>query len=480
MQPLKLLLAATAAVAALIFSSSALAYGPRPHFQMPVPCGQTWEASTYDGHWPNQNSIDLGEWSANDTNIGQGEPVLASAAGTVLDVFTDMPAGDIRVYLDHGGGWVTHYIHLESVPPLVIGQHVAQGEQIGRVGNSGTKEYHLHYTQLADGNAVRIQFNGDPIDTWAGNLASYDTWGNGEKLTSANCPMNSFVQVDQLGNKYQLIYKPGTGAVKIMLLDADGTGASTAWSGTWTKGWTHFTPFSIGGQPYYFAYKSSTGEVDFDEVNPFGLGVTTIGEGTWSKGWTHFIPLKLGSDNYYVAYNSLYGGANLDRINASGNGASTLWSGSWGKGWTNFVPFAQNGVQYFIAYKASTGTAEIDKVTGSGNSVTITEVWSGTWMTDWTHIVPVNHNGAVHLLFYRATTGYAWFGKVNANGQGLSFLGSDTWTTTWTAFSPLSINGVGYIFGYKVSTGTVATLKLKSDGSGIDTIWSGSWTTGWA
>jgi len=88
----KLLLAATAAVAALVFSSSALAYGPRPHFQMPVACGQTWEASTYDGHWPNQNSIDLGEWSADDTNIGQGEPVLASAAGTVLDVFTDMPA----------------------------------------------------------------------------------------------------------------------------------------------------------------------------------------------------------------------------------------------------------------------------------------------------------------------------------------------------------------------------------------------------
>jgi len=149
---------------------------------MPVACGQTWEASTYNGHWPNQNSIDLGEWSANDTNIGQGEPVLASAAGTVLDVFTDLPAGDIRVYLDHGGGWVTHYIHLESVPPLVIGQHVAQGEQIGRVGNTGTVEYHLHYTQLADGNAVRSEFNGQLIDTGVGNLSP---WGNGEKLTSA-------------------------------------------------------------------------------------------------------------------------------------------------------------------------------------------------------------------------------------------------------------------------------------------------------
>ena len=64
----------------------AQAYGPRPFFQMPVACGQTWEASTYNGHWPDQDSIDLGEWSPQDTNTGHGEPVLASADGTVLDV----------------------------------------------------------------------------------------------------------------------------------------------------------------------------------------------------------------------------------------------------------------------------------------------------------------------------------------------------------------------------------------------------------
>src|SRR5215510_3042252 len=95
--PKPLLGLAVAAAAALLAAPGAQAAGPRPFFQMPVPCGQTWEASTYDGHWPDQNSVDLGEWSASDTNIGQGEPVLASAAGTVLDVFTDMPAGDIRV-----------------------------------------------------------------------------------------------------------------------------------------------------------------------------------------------------------------------------------------------------------------------------------------------------------------------------------------------------------------------------------------------
>src|SRR5215211_2226554 len=97
-------------VFAALLASRAEAAGPRPFFQMPVACGQTWEASTYDGHWPDQDSIDLGEWTTADTNMGQGEAVLASADGKVLKVFTNT-AGDIRVYLDHGGGWVTHYIH---------------------------------------------------------------------------------------------------------------------------------------------------------------------------------------------------------------------------------------------------------------------------------------------------------------------------------------------------------------------------------
>ena len=463
-----------------MWASPARASGPRPFFQMPLACGQTWEASTYDGHWPDQDSVDLGEWSPQDTNMGQGEPVLASAAGTVLEVFTHLPAGDIRVYLDHGGGWVTHYIHLESVPPLTIGQHVAQGEQIGRVGNSGTEAYHLHYTQLADGNAVQIAFNGTLINTHAGNLASYETWGNGEKLTSANCPMNSFVNVDQDGTRYQLLYKPGTGAAKIVALDSDGAGITSIWSSTWTKGWTHFTPFRIGGDPYYIAYKSATGEVDFDRVNAGGLGVTTIGQGTWSKGWTHFMPFTLGGQPYYIAYKTTNGAANLDRINAAGNGASTIWSGSWGKGWTHLAPFVQGGVQYFVAYQGGTGAVEIDKITGSGNSVSITEVWSGTWQTGWSNIVPLYQYGGVHLLKYKSTTGQTQFEVINGGGQGTAVLGSATWTKSWTAFSGFAINSQAHVLIYKVETGEAKVMKFNPSNDGMTNISTMSWTLGWS
>ena len=378
------------ALGALVLSPLAETAGPRPTFQLPHPCGQTWRATTYaddpatsenESHWPSSDSIDLRQSdtqasSFNQGAISQGEPVLASAAGTVLEAGADTdgkgPDKGNYVFLDHGGDWYTHYVHLDPVPSLTVGQKVAAGEQIGRVGKTGGANdvFHLHYTQASDAwdSAVRSAFNGSLINTHAGNMAA-------SNQTSANCPSNAFLQVDSTG-RYQLIYKPGTGAVKIMKVGADGAGATSVWSATWSRRWTHFTPFAIGTTSYYFAYKSSTGEVDFDRVNAGGVGVKTVGEGTWSKGLTHFIPFALGGKPYFVAYDSANGGASVNRINGSGNGASILVSSNWGKGWTHFAPFVQAGTQYFLAYRGGTGTVEVNKVTGSGNSATITEVWS--------------------------------------------------------------------------------------------------------
>ena len=146
--------------------------------------------------------------------------------------------------------------------------------------------------QLKDGEAVRIAFNGTLIDTHALNTDSFGTnntglWatGNAEKLTSLNCRMNSLVQfklndpLTQTAMNHQLLYKPGSGAVKIVRQSSDGKGlADTTYSATWSKGWTHFTRLYVGDEPHYFAYKSSTGEVEFDGIDPLGAGVTPVGE----------------------------------------------------------------------------------------------------------------------------------------------------------------------------------------------------------
>lgn len=196
LSPLALLIAAAAACGAPgeepALESATAAAGARPDFQLPLPCGQTWEASTYGTHWPDSDSIDLGRWSGS-TNISDGEPVLASAAGTVLEVFDDAdvqsPDRGNAIYLDHGGGWVTHYMHLKDVPTLAVGDFVARGQQLGRVGQTGgaNGESHLHYTQLADGAAVRIAFDGVLIGSHAGTVGNAGTtWGDGEALTAGD------------------------------------------------------------------------------------------------------------------------------------------------------------------------------------------------------------------------------------------------------------------------------------------------------
>jgi hypothetical protein len=236
-RPMRYLAAVTIALAAtLLVPSPAQAAGQRPQFQMPFRCGQVWEASTYNGHKPNENSIDLGMWAYQDigpftfyVNVSGGQPVLASAAGTVSEVGTwdgtTTPSLGNYIFIDHGNGWVTWYVHLMDAPSVVVGQAIAAGQRIGRVGNTGTVDFHLHYTQLQDGVAVRVQFNGADINTYSGNLSP---WGNGERLTSANCGGRNIIA--QHSNKCLTAPADNT---------ADGVQITQATCGTaWNQMWT--------------------------------------------------------------------------------------------------------------------------------------------------------------------------------------------------------------------------------------------------
>lgn len=471
----------TAAI--LMTSTSAWAAGPRPLFQMPVACGQTWKASTYEAHWNGDpDAIDLAQREEDGTNISEGEFAVASAAGTVSAVYTSND--EHRVFIDHGGGWRTDYIHLESLPPLVVGQQVAQGEVIGRISNSGAVAMHLHYNQIADGQAVRIAFNGTLINTHAGNTDSWATWGSddAETLTSVNCPQNAFAAFNMNGMRYQLIYKPGSGDVKVVRLDADGMGTTTVWSDTWTQQWTHIVAFTlVGGQQHLFRYKASTGEVRFDRINSQGEGTTTISHGTWWAGWTHFAPFSMGGKPYFIAYDSLHGYANIERINVEGTGSTTISGGTWTKGWTHIAPYVLGGVRYVLFYKGGSGQTKVSMITGSGNRLTRTEVYSDTWSTGWTHLVPLAHEGTMRLFAYRATTGQVSYGQLRADGQGSQPLGSATWTGLWTAITPFLLpGGEGALFVYGAGTGAAHVRKLNAAGSGSTGIWTAGWTTGWS
>jgi len=82
-----------------------------------------------------------------------GERVFASQAGTVRVSSRHRTSGQ-TVAIDHGGGIMTHYLHL-SKRLVKMGQHVHQGELIGLVGRTGrVTGPHLHFAVTVQGRYV--------------------------------------------------------------------------------------------------------------------------------------------------------------------------------------------------------------------------------------------------------------------------------------------------------------------------------------
>jgi murein DD-endopeptidase MepM/ murein hydrolase activator NlpD len=74
-----------------------------------------------------------------------GAPILAANAGVVALVDRFYLGGRV-VYIDHGAGVVTGYLHL-SKALVSVGDRVARGQQIGLVGATGrVTGPHLHWT----------------------------------------------------------------------------------------------------------------------------------------------------------------------------------------------------------------------------------------------------------------------------------------------------------------------------------------------
>lgn len=88
-----------------------------------------------------------------DIGTPMNTPVSASAAG-IARVKQDPKGYGLYVEVEHAGGYVTRYGHLNAAE-IKDGQAVKQGEVIGRSGNSGRSTGpHLHYEVRKDGKPI--------------------------------------------------------------------------------------------------------------------------------------------------------------------------------------------------------------------------------------------------------------------------------------------------------------------------------------
>ncbi len=83
----------------------------------------------------------------------RGAPILAAADGRVSFVGTKAGYGRV-VEITHGNGMMTRYAHM-SRWDAKVGQQVAAGDQIGRIGSTGRSTGpHLHFEVHINGTAV--------------------------------------------------------------------------------------------------------------------------------------------------------------------------------------------------------------------------------------------------------------------------------------------------------------------------------------
>lgn len=97
-----------------------------------------------------------------DISSSRGTGLVAAQKGTV--VFANWFASYGKaIIIDHGGGYVTLYAHLDSIN-VSVGQAVDKGEKIGKTGNTGySTGPHLHFEVRLNGEYV------DPLTYVKGN-----------------------------------------------------------------------------------------------------------------------------------------------------------------------------------------------------------------------------------------------------------------------------------------------------------------------
>ncbi|MFC7382134.1 M23 family metallopeptidase [Sphaerisporangium rhizosphaerae] len=220
----------------------ASAAGPRPNFQMPFPCNQSWSGNSSGSSAHQSWEIDWNRGSTADADYG--DTVVAAAAGTVVISAHQGSTNGFGnlVKIDHGGGWSTYYAHL-SLRSVGVGAQVSQGQKIGEVGNTSKPgnniSPHLHYeVRTTDtsypANIQKAVFNGVTFGYPAQTLTSHNCSGSNNPYSPEEVCGSGYSVIDSaaLGSagRVYLLYNTSNGNNCVTTIKTASVGSATTTS----------------------------------------------------------------------------------------------------------------------------------------------------------------------------------------------------------------------------------------------------------
>jgi hypothetical protein len=170
-----------------------------PSFQAPFPCGQQIRMNSWGSdHAPALDIFRVPQ------SLTEGNPVVSPAPGIVNQSFYHSNAGNV-IQIDHGGGWFTTYLHLQS-RAVGVGARVAQGTLIAHVGHTGPTSNgtpHLHFEMAidrnGDGQAEWGYVNPERVPPVFNGITYGQRTGGEWTITSTNCGASSPADQDEDG-----------------------------------------------------------------------------------------------------------------------------------------------------------------------------------------------------------------------------------------------------------------------------------------
>ncbi|ALG11160.1 M23 family metallopeptidase [Kibdelosporangium phytohabitans] len=229
-----------AGVGFIVLAPSAGAAGPRPAFQLPFPCNQSWTGNSSNSSAHRSWELDFNRGGTPDADLG--DTVVAAAAGKVVISAHQGSANGYGnlVKIDHGGGWSTYYAHLR-VRSVALNAQVTRGQKIGEVGNTSKPgnniSPHLHYeVRTTDAsypaNIQKAVFNGATFGYPNQTLTSRNCGGGENPHDATEVCGSGFNQVDEaaIGSAatVHLLWNNGTSQNCVVTIKKTSIGAASA------------------------------------------------------------------------------------------------------------------------------------------------------------------------------------------------------------------------------------------------------------